>query len=308
MLINMVVNVVFFVLSYFSRGGVRTKKERRSIGFAASGIFLGMTLLFFVSASSIVMSALEGETNFDIMSSIIFPCEPLPVDRGERMAILRIDDIQAFAWSDVQQRMIADAFARGNTPVLGVIPKGLKSDADLYGFLRSNRCNVEIAQHGYDHVGPDGSGPEFAGVTEREAYRDIMTGKDIIETLSREEVVTFIPPENTQSADALRAIERAEIPVISSEGASRWDYHAATFDYDADVLVSTEAVLSECDEHFKSATACVIMLHPQDFVTANALDESKYAVYTSLLDELSKRGIEIVRFKDVYLQEAAESR
>lgn len=257
----------------------------------------GGVLLF---ASLLVRYAITGDNNLDLLTNFIQPCEPFEIRAGEKMAIVRIDDIQAHAWEGIAYRMMDEALQRKIPLLLGVIPKNLEDSQGMYAYLRNHRCNFEIAQHGWDHNDETGGeSPEFRGMSKDDAYRDISRGKDILERLARERMTTFIPPNNEASKGALEAIEELNIPIVSSEGETRFDYGAATFDYDVDSIVSVERVLADCDERFLASDVCVIMLHPQDFLSDGAIDEKKYAIYPQLLDELQKRNIPIVRIKDL---------
>lgn len=263
-------------------------------------IFFLVTVAFVFTAVYAVRNATRGETNFDIMSDVFFPCEPLPVSKGSKMVVVRVDDIQAFSWTSISEKIINDAYVRKIPLVLGVIPKNLKDDGDFYKFLRKRRCHFEIAQHGWEHnVGDDGVTPEFRGKTKKEASGMISKGKKIIEALSREKVITFIPPNNEYSEGAGEALKDEKIQLISSEGSKYLDMDTSVFNYDIDSLISADKIVSDCEKEFTESNLCVIMAHPQDFADGSSLNEEKYKIYTELLDKLQKSGVSFVRFKDL---------
>ena len=265
-------------------------------------VFVTLGILFVGSAFFVVRSATFGETNLDILSDTIFPCEPFAIHVGERNVVLRIDDVQAYAWSGVTTRIINDAHEREIPLVLGVIPKNLKQDSELYSYLRKRKCNLEFALHGWDHdTGDNGVTPEFRDKPYKEAKDEIERGREVIETLSREDLVTWIPPNNDQSEGTTQAVAELEIPITSKEGSGYYDFHAATFDYDIDELVSADTVVADCEVQFERSDLCVVMMHPQDFVDfpEGNFNETKYQVYLNVLEGLAQRDVSFVRFKDL---------
>jgi hypothetical protein len=216
------------------------------------------------------------------------------------MVIVRIDDIQAYAWSDIQRKMIDDALARQIPPSLAVIPLGLRDDLNLYNYLRSVRCNVEYALHGWDNLELVPGRGEFAELSERDARDRLEKGIAVIERLAHAQVTTFVPPLNAVSDGARKAISKMGIPVISSQDDSKkYDYDATTFDFTIDEFVGADPVLHECEIEFAEDGLCVIMLHPQDFITDGILDHRKYAEYIRVLDVLKERSATFVRFSDL---------
>lgn len=265
-------------------------------------IFFVITAAFISTAALAVRNAARGETNFDIMADVFFPCELFPVNKEikTKIAVLRVDDIQAFAWTNISERIINDAESRKIPLVLGVIPKDLKKDGDFYKFLRKRRCHFEIAQHGWEHnVGDDGVTPEFRGKTKKQAFEMIAKGKKIIETFSREKVLTFIPPNNEYSEGTREALKDAKIPFVSSEGKEYFDVDTSVYNYDTDSLITVDKIISDCENEFMESNLCVIMAHPQDFSDGSSLNEEKYKIYTELLDKFQNSDVSFVRFKDL---------
>lgn len=266
----------------------------------AISIFFVITAAFILTALYAVRNATRGETNFDIMADVFFPCEPLPVNKGPKMAVIRVDDIQAFAWTNISEKIISDAESREISLVLGVIPKDLKEDGDFYKFLRKRKCHFEIAQHGWEHdIGDDGATPEFRGKTKKEASEMIAKGKKIIEALSREKVLTFIPPNNEYSEGTKEALKDAKIQLVSSEGKEYFDVDTSVYNYDTRSLTPADKIISDCENEFLKSNLCVIMAHPQDFADGSSLNEEKYKIYIELLDKFPKAGVSFARFKDL---------
>lgn len=263
-----------------------------SIALVACGVIL-------MTGARLIANALEGENNFDIIQPIVNPCPYTYVKEEGKLAVLRIDDIQAFAWRDIAERMIEDARVRNIKPVLGVIPLNLKDDSRMYGYLRRARCEIETALHGWDNKVSEESSAEFERLSENEAEEKISRGKEILEWLTREDIITFIPPNNIYSEGTARALQKAGFKYVTSEGKAEFDYHAATYNFGADQLVPANEVVGACRARFEAGKICVIMMHPQDFAADSRLDEEKYAVYLSVLDAMRREGAMFVRFKDL---------
>lgn len=267
---------------------------------------LSITILFMVCGSVLVFavflvrSAVAGETNIDLLTPLFYPCEEIVGTKSGRMVVVRIDDVQAHAWEEISIRMMDEAKERRIPLVLGVIPRGIGGSDRMYGYLRANRCHLEIAQHGWDHNSEvHGESPEFRGLSKEEALGDVLKGKNILERLARERMVTFIPPNNEMSTGTAAALIEANIPVVSSEGPAYFDFGATVFDYDTDGMTSMRGIVDDCEKRFSISDLCVIMVHPQNFFTDGVLDEQKYALYPELLETLSREGASFVRFKDL---------
>ena len=268
--------------------------------FAARAILFLVAALIFAAAGRLFYYAISGETNADLIATALNPCTTTPIAPTGKMALIRLDDVQAFAWAATSIRMMDDARSRGIPLVLGVIPKGIEGDRVMYEYLRDNRCFHEIAQHGWDHgEETGGEAPEFLESEYDDALKDISRGKAELETLAREKLTSFIPPNNEISSDTRRALETLEMPVISSAGTGRFDFHATTFDYHTDVLLTSERVLEDCAKRTAASDLCVVMMHPQEFATDGRVDEAKYRIYVDVLDGLAQQGYTFVRFKDL---------
>lgn len=262
-------------------------------------LFLAIAIIGIVGGGRLIHYMWTGQSNAEFISSIRNPCKELPIVTGSRMVIIRIDDIQSYSLEDVSIRMIDDAEARGVPLSLGVIPKSMDSQTPIYRHVRQNRCWLEIALHGWDHEGVNPETPEFAGLDKETAAIYIAEGKRALEKISGEKITTFIPPLNNMSADAREAVAEAGIPVISSEGARTFDYTTTTYDYGVNRLNKPETVVANCNARVAKTSMCIVMVHPQDFITDGVFDPVKYEAYAGMLDQLKAANYTFVRFKDV---------
>jgi predicted deacetylase len=252
------------------------------------------------SASYVLTNALAGENNIDLLTSMLIPCTDKPYATSSRMVALRLDDVQAYAFADATERTMNDALSRGIPLVLGVIPNHLRDDQVLYKYLRANRCSVEFAVHGWDHIEPVPGKGEFAFLDQAEAEKRLSNGREVIERLSRESVGAFIPPNNEYSTSTAMALIKLKFDRVSAYEREYLDVDASMVDFTIDRFGSAANVVQTCEARYvQGDDLCTVMLHPQDFVTDGVLDEAKYAEYLKMLVLFQDAGVAFVRFEDV---------
>ena len=247
------------------------------------------------SALHSVKALLGNDSNIHNILDRLERCEPIQTLSNENKVVLRVDDVQAFAWRETTMKMIDDALANNIPPVLGVIPAKLNEDVVISRYLKKNHCKIEIAQHGWNHQSDP---PEFANLGEDEAYQRIIQGKSVLKEITDFSVITFIPPNNIHSEGTGKALIRAGFFIISSEGEGNFDFTTSTYDSATNRLNPISEVISQCKEGLNNKKICVVMLHPQDYTTNNKHDEEKYEMYSQLLSELNKLDASFVQMKD----------
>jgi peptidoglycan/xylan/chitin deacetylase (PgdA/CDA1 family) len=263
----------------------------------SSSILLFIFILASWSAGIAIKDSLSDDSNISYVFNLLNPCKPFKNDSKENKVVLRIDDIQAFAWQDISIEMMKDALSREMPLVLGVIPNGIINDKEIFSYLRRNNCNIEIAQHGWSH---DLNAPEFEDLQEEEAYEKIMKGKEILEKITDEPITTFIPPNNIYSSGTATALEKAGFKAVSAEGDGYFDYTTFTYNLEEDKYTPVSQIISECQGGFDKNNLCIIMIHPQDYLSEDGkLDRERYKNYLVLLDEVEKMDAEVVKMKDL---------
>jgi predicted deacetylase len=223
---------------------------------------------------------------------------------GKKFVILRIDDVQAHAWSEISKRMIRDAQKYKAPVVAGIIAKDLDENESLVNFLKREECNIEAAFHWFDHnfsLTESGITAEFSRASYEAATLRIKKGAELIEDVSREKVTTFIPPLNMVSDEARRAASDNGMEVVSAVGSGVFDYGGATFSYETKQLVDSEKVVQNCKERFKTYPFCVIMLHPQDYTNQDGvlIEETYRTYYLLLLEKLAQNNVSFTTFKEI---------
>jgi predicted deacetylase len=274
-------------------------------------ILVGMILLVGGLYSSFLRTAiLENHNNLQVLQNRTIACEELTVTTSERMTVLRLDDVQAYGWTDISIKMMEATVASQKPIVAGVIPYNLSTDNRIEQYFMQHGCNTEIALHGYDH-GITGAAYEISEVTgegefgkltateARERIEKAFLELDFLS--SHNKITTFIPPHNVLSQEVVPVLNDFGMTIISSEGDGQYDYDATSWNYQTNEYVSAETILNNCETSFSTGdNVCVIMLHPQNFANEDtSLNEPRYQDYLFLLDELDKRNITVVRFSDI---------
>lgn len=229
-------------------------------------------------------------------------------DKNQKLVVLRLDDVQAFSWRDISMKIIQDSY-RYNAPIVAwVIPKWIYSDPELIRFLKRESCNMEIALHGWDHFGIKTTIEPFRYITEfwdaeyLDARNRVSMWKEYLQPLTNnKKIVSFIPPFNIISDEALRGVYDEWIKITSALWDWIYDYHSSTYNFDEKRIVQVNEILSNCDDAFVTFWLCVIMIHPQDYARPDkTLDTDLYnEYYIEMLDSLVKRNVVFVTFSDI---------
>jgi len=280
----------------------RNKTIAYTIFFLLTAVTVTTVFLIFNIATN------DNNSNYVAISDVLYKCIPPTSTTSKRMVVLRLDDVQAYGWTDISIRMMNEAFATGFTMTAGVIPAGLKEDKRITKFIKRHDCAIEYALHGYDHkddirdVGPIG---EFANIDSKTARAKLIAGKNILSRYSKQTFSVFIPPRNQLSPGSKKALAQEGIPIVSSEGDAYFDYHTSTFNFETNKFTDAEAIINDCETRFSSGIdLCVIMLHPQDFAKPDLfIDENRYNEYVKILHWLTEKRYSVVTMNEVAKRE-----
>lgn len=262
--------------------------------FAILIIFSIIVKETFASLDSLV----SGETNLELISNQFFPCKKFETKENKNKIIIRMDDVQAYAWSAPSIKIMSHTLKNSIPMVIGVIAKDIEQDRKIVRFIKKNDCNLEVAYHGWDHNKADGS-PEFVDIYQVQAREKIVKGKNSLKHLTKSSIKTFIPPENKLSENLKEVVEKEKFTIISSEGKGKYDYSASTYDFVNETKNNLEDTVEKCEEKIKENNLCIIMLHPQDYVTNNRLDKNKFDTYKALLERLGELNAEFTTFEKI---------
>jgi hypothetical protein len=271
-------------------------------------ICLVIAVIAGISSQVISIGLTQDNNNLAIARNLMFTCSPPTLKDGETAVILRLDDVQAFGWTEISIMMIKDASKAGFPVTAGVIPEKIDQDVRTAEFLLDYGCTIELALHGYDHA-PNADNPdlgEFALIGFEEAQIRLIKGRKILQKYSDEPIDIFIPPHNQLSGEAIEALAETNFTIISSAGAHFLDYDTATYDFIENTIVPAKAVIADCEEGFsRGDLLCVITLHPQDFAKdINSVDPVLYAEYLKILEWLVKKEIPVITLREALARQS----
>ena len=307
--ISLMAITIHFLYKGFKKVFSISTKTKRGFFMRHATVFSVLILMLMPLAIAgvykpIVDNMLNDQNNIKLVENALYECKPINLQNSDKYIVLRLDDVQAYGWTDISIRMMNDAMQRGGTITAGVIPKNIDTDKRIVEFFNKYECNVEIAIHGYDHgigeFSPDFNG-EFALLSEDEAKERLTLAKVELRKISKQKPVTFIPPNNQLSEGAKNAVQSEILPIISGEGDNYFDYDAATWNFVTNSFVNSDKVISDCESTFKEGkNLCVIMLHPQDFSNPDSsTDESRYNEYIKILNYFESNNIPAITFKEI---------
>ncbi len=268
-------------------------------GFASVQMKKTVLSLFIIGAILIyVISTLLSGLNLNLSPKENIQCRMVYNQIGDRNIVLRIDDIQANYNKDIEIKMLDELKKRNLTASLGVIPVSLFEDKEISKYLTENRCDFEIALHGYDN-----SDYEFDFMVYLEAKEKLKKGLEVLNQIEPN-IITFIPPNNRLSEGAEKAVFEDSIKIISGGSwNSEYGFTISTYDWINNYLNNASYVLDNCRNTLANNKTCIIMIHPQDFTTNNKFDESKYKEFLKLLDGVKRLNANVVNFRDIYYKD-----
>jgi predicted deacetylase len=261
-------------------------------------VLIGLSLIFVITGVSVY--EFSGVFDLPVQIPSVNNCNVVVNPAGERNIILRIDDIQAYAYKEIQTKMIQELINQDLTATLAIIPKGISQDQETYEFLIENKCKFDMALHGYDH-----SEDEFRYLGYDVANEKIINGLIEIKWINSR-VTTFVPPNNDMSEESKHAAQNNGIKIISQDfwSSDKHGMSVSTYDWERKILRNVTDVLQKCEQDLENFSRCIIMIHPQDYLTNNEWDEEKFGEYLELLKQIQEMNATIINLRDLYFSEA----
>lgn len=209
---------------------------------------------------------------------------------------IRIDDVQDFAFRDAQLYMLRYNTAKGIPASLAVIPDLLESDNELIAEISDAlRIGAEVSAHGWGHE-------NLTKLTLEEQEQRLLEAKASLRRLFGVNTTVLIPPMFSYNNDTLAAMKKTGYGVISSSielqkpgvEANNIVRVPATVEFSDFVngtwrAKSVEGLLLEVELSIIKYGYAVIVLHPQELMNENELDNEALRIYNNLLNLLSER-------------------
>jgi len=215
-------------------------------------------------------------------------------DSPERYIVLRVDDIQDYAFRDAQLFLLNYSVEADLEMSLGIISGMFGEDQQVLEATRSAvRSGSEVGIHGWNH--------EDLAVLSMSEQRDILfQAKSRIRQLLGVDATLLIPPMFSFNEDTISAMQEESCNVISTCA----DYDEPSLEAEIKNIPATVelSVLSDNAWHMKSVnevTAEVersfelygytaIVTHPQEFFTDGKLNQKAVDSLIILLEKLGE--------------------
>lgn len=216
----------------------------------------------------------------------------------EKIIILRMDDVQAWAWNKIVINLTDTVLDKNMSITLGVIPKEIDKDNIIKNYLinKIEDPRIEIAQHGVNHASH-----EFLNLSEKDTYDYAKLGLDNLSVLNVYPV-TFIPPYDDYNNDTTKALSKLGFKIISSSWSDKeygFDgymehigYDDRTYDFGENNFISQSDILNSCGKSLQQKNICTVLIHPQNYAIngTNIINETRYIKFVELLDGLKRLG------------------
>lgn len=228
----------------------------------------------------------------------------------KRTIVLRMDDVQAYAWNDIFINITEEVLTRNMSIVLGVIPNGIETDKIATNYLLSkiDDKRIEIAQHGTTHKSPIST--EYSNLSELETYSLAQKGlTEILQTLNIKPT-TFIPPQNEYNgSQTTKALSKLGFTIISAkQNEYKYDgymyyigYTEPTKETNKNDLQLISGIVKSCSYSLDTTNICVIMIHPQDYVNDDkkSLNQTRFMKFQELLTDLNNLNASFKTFSNI---------
>jgi hypothetical protein len=213
----------------------------------------------------------------------------------QRLIVLRIDDIQDFAFREAQLLLLDWSHEKDLTLSLAVIAGMFGEDLEVLGAVKSAVAHgSEVGVHGWKHE-------NFVELQFWEQMQLLFQAKSRLKELLNIYPKLLVPPGFSFNEDTISSMREESYNIIST----CVDYHQPTSfsgvrSIPATVetsvledsvwnLKSTESLLAEVEESFNSYGYAVIVTHPQELMSNGTLAETKIDSFLSLLNKLDEK-------------------
>ena len=211
-----------------------------------------------------------------------------------RCIVIRVDDIQDFAFRDAQLFLI-DYSIETNTPLsLAVIAGMFGEDAEiLEAVQRAVASGCEVGAHGWEHE-------NLANLSVKEQITILFQAKNRIKELLGIDTRLLIPPMFSFDSNTISAMQEEAYTVMSTcSDLHEPSYISGIKNIPATVELSTlsnniwqmksfDTVSAEVEKSFELYGYAAIVTHPQEFMSSGRMNQIARESYINLLSKLSE--------------------
>lgn len=225
----------------------------------------------------------------------------------DRLIVLRVDDIQDFAFREAQLFLLNYSVENNLAPSLAIIAGMFGEDAEILEAVRlAVASGSEVGVHGWKHE-------NLANLSLREQIDILFQAKSRIKDLLDVDTRLLIPPMFSFDNDTISAMHEESYNIISTCA----DLHEPSFvsevknipatvessilSNDVWKMKSIDSLTAEVEKSFELCGYAVILTHPQEFMSNGIINQATTESYISLLKNLSKT-CQFTTFENLNLQ------
>ena len=206
--------------------------------------------------------------------------------------VVRIDDIQDFAFKDAQLFLLNESRLDQMPVSLAVIPAAFGSDnITVDSVKQSISLGSEIAAHGWKHE-------DLALLSQSEQSALLWQSKERLKAVLNVDTRILIPPFYSSNRDTLEAMKTQGYSIISTLASLAQPAPDAVltsipatvelsiYANGAWQMKSCDTAMSEVMISIRQYGFAVVITHPQEFLVNGKLDPSREQIYRSLVAAL----------------------
>lgn len=207
--------------------------------------------------------------------------------------VVRIDDIQDFAFKDGQLFLMEYCRTNKIPVTLAVIPKAFGKDAELVQTtIKTIESGAEVVVHGWEHE-------DLTQFAFDEQKMRLLEAKQHLEKILNIETTVLVPPMFSYNNSTIGAMEETGYTVVSglaefhelgwvSENILSIPATIELSDYSNEKwqVKSLSVILDEVEASVETHGYAMIVTHPQEFMKDNGLNEEFADEYEEILQEI----------------------
>lgn len=235
-------------------------------------------------------------TIISVTMAIIFTQEPVLVkSENPALVIIRIDDIQDYAFKEAQEFLLQFG-QENNIPLsLAVIPNYFGNDQEIVQKVKESiKFGSEIAAHGLNHENL--SQYSFSGQKTL-----LLEAKNKLTEILDYTPKLLIPPMFSYNNNTLKAMKETGYGIVS--GLTEFNQYGWITDKIRSIpatielskytennwqMKTTTQILNELNESITDFGYAVIVTHPQEFYNRETFEETKAETFIKMLDTISE--------------------
>lgn len=231
--------------------------------------------------------------------------EPAPLQENNNppLVVLRVDDIQDYAFREAQLYLLEHCRHNRIPLSLAVIPMYFGEDNELVGAVKQTiNAGSEVTIHGWEH-----ENLSLCNLDEQKLR--LAEAKDFLEETLNIKTCVLVPPMFMYNNDTITAMDETGYTIVSGSS----EFHMigwvsenilsipatvelSNYSSNAWNMKSKETILSELNASIEEHGYAVVVTHPQEFIKNNRLNQEavkKYEqIHEAVLESFSFNTIE----------------